>query len=74
MNEEFLTMAEAALALRRTERTLRAWISKHDTPVHRTAAGRVYIARADLAGLASAEGLPWAASLVTDTPNAEVTR
>ena len=51
MDEEFLTVAEAATLLRVAPSTVRRWIRKGDVPAHRIGRRRVALRRADLARL-----------------------
>ena len=51
VDEEFLTVAEAATLLRVAPSTVRRWIREGDVPAHRIGRRRVGLRRADLAGL-----------------------
>jgi excisionase family DNA binding protein len=51
VDEEFLTVAEAATLLRVAPSTIRRWIREGDVPAHRIGRRRVALRRADLAGL-----------------------
>jgi excisionase family DNA binding protein len=51
LDEEFLTVAEAATLLRVAPSTIRRWIREGDVPAHRIRRRRVALRRADLAGL-----------------------
>jgi excisionase family DNA binding protein len=51
VDEEFLTVAEAATLLRVAPSTVRRWIREGDVPAHRIGHRRVALRRADLASL-----------------------
>ena len=51
MDEEFVTVAEAAALLRVATSTIRRWIREGDVPAHRIGRRRVALRRADLARL-----------------------
>jgi excisionase family DNA binding protein len=51
VDEEFLTVAEAAKLLRVAPSTVRRWIREGDVPAHRIGRRRVALRRADLARL-----------------------
>jgi excisionase family DNA binding protein len=51
VDEEFLTVAEAATLLRVAPSTIRRWIREGDVPAHRIGRRRVALRRADLARL-----------------------
>jgi excisionase family DNA binding protein len=51
MDEEYVTVAEAAALLRVATSTIRRWIREGDVPAHRIGRRRVALRRADLAGL-----------------------
>jgi excisionase family DNA binding protein len=51
VNEEYLTVAEAATLLRVAPSTVRRWIREGDVPAHRIGRRRVALRRADLARL-----------------------
>ena len=51
VDEEFLTVAEAATLLRVAPSTVRRWIREGDVPAHRIGRRRVALRRADLARL-----------------------
>ena len=51
VDEEFLTVAEAATLLRVAPSTVRRWIREGDVPAHRIGRRRVALRRADLASL-----------------------
>lgn len=51
VDEEFLTVAEAATLLRVAPSTVRRWIREGDVPTHRIGRRRVALRRADLARL-----------------------
>jgi excisionase family DNA binding protein len=51
VDEEYLTVAEAATLLRVAPSTIRRWIREGDVPAHRIGRRRVALRRADLARL-----------------------
>jgi excisionase family DNA binding protein len=51
VDEEYVTVAEAATLLRVAPSTIRRWIREGDVPAHRIGRRRVALRRADLAGL-----------------------
>ena len=51
VDEEFVTVAEAATPLRVAPSTIRRWIREGDVPAHRIGRRRVALRRADLARL-----------------------
>jgi excisionase family DNA binding protein len=51
VDEEFVTVAEAAPILRVAPSTIRRWIREGDVPAHRIGRRRVALRRADLAAL-----------------------
>ena len=51
VDEEFVTVAEAATLLRVAPSTIRRWIREGDVPAHRIGRRRVALRRADLANL-----------------------
>jgi len=51
VDEEFVTVAEAATLLRVATSTIRRWIREGDVPAHRIGRRRVALRRADLARL-----------------------
>lgn len=51
VDEEFVTVAEAATLLRVAPSTVRRWIREGDVPAHRIGRRRVALRRADLASL-----------------------
>jgi excisionase family DNA binding protein len=51
VDEEFVTVAEAATLLRVAPSTIRRWIREGDVPAHRIGRRRVALRRADLARL-----------------------
>ncbi len=51
LDEEFVTVAEAATLLRVAPSTVRRWIREGDVPAHRIGRRRVALRRADLASL-----------------------
>jgi excisionase family DNA binding protein len=51
LDEEFVTVAEAATLLRVAPSTVRRWIREGDVPAHRIGRRRVALRRADLARL-----------------------
>lgn len=51
VDEEFLTVAEAATLLRVAPSTVRRWIREGDVPAHRVGRRRIALRRADLARL-----------------------
>jgi len=51
VDEEYLTVAEAATLLRVAPSTIRRWIREGDVPAHRIGRRRVALRRADLASL-----------------------
>jgi excisionase family DNA binding protein len=51
MDEEYVTVAEAAALLRVATSTIRRWIREGDVPAHRIGRRRVALRRADLARL-----------------------
>src|SRR5688500_8017186 len=53
VDEEYLTVAEAATLLRVATSTIRRWIRAGDGPAHRLGSRRVALRRADLARLIS---------------------
>ena len=58
VDDEFVTVAEAAMLLRVAASTVRRWIRAGDVPAHRIGRRRVARRRADLATLIT-PGLAW---------------
>ncbi len=58
LDEEYVTVAEAATLLRVAPSTIRRWIREGDVPAHRIGRRRVALRRADLARLIT-PARPW---------------
>jgi excisionase family DNA binding protein len=74
LEEEYLTVAEAAAHMRVAPSTIRRWIRQGDVPAYRIGRRRVALRRADLSGLiAPARPDPEPVRVATDGTNYKLT-